>query len=168
MQSTDHYTVYEQAIQFVASSFSVFSKDDFKPEIVHSISTGMRLIDMGYEGDVVVAGILQEVFEESEVDEVVLRERFGDRATGIVLANTKNSELSGEEKIRDIIERCAAFGMDALIVKAADILDNYEYFSRIKDKENIDYDIKQAEVLFSVTDGDGSIVFEKLKTIMNK
>jgi hypothetical protein len=48
----------------------------------------------------------------------------------IVKANSKDMNLEKSERMEDIVRRCAELWEDALIVKMADIYDNFIFYSR--------------------------------------
>ncbi len=156
---------YEEAVRFISDLLPHISEGESKSELLHSLGTGLRLINLGYNGDVVVAAFLHEIFEETEITEQEIESKFGKNVLGIVKANTKNFDLKGEEKVRDIIKRCAEFGEEALVVKAADIYENYKHFERLGDKKEMKYDEMQTKFLFENTDS-SEAVFEKLKEII--
>jgi len=144
---------YEEIMRFITNSYPKSKKDGFKPEVIHAIGTGLRLLDFGYEKDVVVAGFLHDALEEEVITPEQLEEKYGVRVLNIVEANSKDRSIKDkEEKIRDIVARCSEVGKDALVVKAADIYDNYLYFKRIGDEENVEYDRMQARILLKDLD----------------
>lgn len=49
----------------------------------------------------------------------------------IVKANSKNQSLPKEEILEDIVKRCSDYGIDAMIVKIADIYDNFLFYKKI-------------------------------------
>ena len=52
--------------------------------------------------------------------------------------------LSKEKVLQDIVNRCALHSEGALIVKSADILDNYAYYTRCKIERS---EIAESEIL---------------------
>jgi hypothetical protein len=53
----------------------------------------------------------------------------------IVKANTKNKNIDKSLVNLELIERCSSVSEDALIVKSADIIDNYIYYSSISSEK---------------------------------
>ena len=125
----------ERAIVFMTKAFQA-SRNNEKPVILHSVRVGLSLLDRGYGLDVVVAGLFHDLLEDSGVSNEAIIEEFGDRVLTLVKANSFNPDIpSREERDRELIERCAAAGNEALVIKAADILDNMPYYKLAKDKE---------------------------------
>jgi hypothetical protein len=52
--------------------------------------------------------------------------------------------LPKEEILQDIVNRCALHSEGALIVKSADVLDNFSYYSRCKNEGS---EIAESEIL---------------------
>ena len=48
----------------------------------------------------------------------------------IVKVNSKNLSLTKEEVLEDIVKRCSDYGIDAMIVKIADIYDNFLFYKK--------------------------------------
>lgn len=118
----------ERAIQYLVHSFES-SGDNPKPVILHSTRVGMDLYDRGYEKHVVVAGFLHDLLEDTDVTADEISSRFGSDVASIVAAASYDEEIDDYlERHRDIYERCFELGRDAVLVKAADILDNSEYY----------------------------------------
>jgi (p)ppGpp synthase/HD superfamily hydrolase len=99
-----------------------------KPVVLHSIRMGMYLYNFDYEPDVVKAAILHDIIEDSDTTIDEIRERFGDKVAELVQANTFDS-TSGDRAAQgeECLQRCLRYGKDALIVKAADKLENSFY-----------------------------------------
>jgi hypothetical protein len=48
----------------------------------------------------------------------------------IVKVNSKNLSLAKEEVLEDIVKRCSDYGIDAMIVKIADVYDNFLFYKK--------------------------------------
>jgi (p)ppGpp synthase/HD superfamily hydrolase len=127
----------EKAIIFASSKFST-CKDLIKPTLFHSIRVGCELYANDYSSEIVIAGILHDTLEDTDTTEQEIREQFGDVVTDLILANSKDMSIT-DKKIRDeeLLERCLNTSEEASIVKAADILDNYRYYSSIEDQKGV-------------------------------
>lgn len=55
-----------------------------KPVIFHSVQVGVHLYNHDYESDIVIAGILHDVVEDSETTVAEIEERFGSRVAQLV------------------------------------------------------------------------------------
>jgi len=144
---------YEQIIKFITAEYASGKSDDLKSEIRHAVSTGSRLFDLGYGRDIVVAGYLHDALEDGVLSEEQLREAYGERGANIIKANSKDTTINGREnRYIDIFDRCVALGEDAVIVKAADIYDNYIYFKNIDQEDMVAFDVWQAKELLKRTE----------------
>lgn len=100
-----------------------------KPVILHSMRVGMALYERGHETPVVVAGFLHDVLEDTAVTAPELRSRFGERVTEVVAPTSFDPEIEDSlERHRDIYERDFEVGRAPVLVKAADLLDNSDYY----------------------------------------
>lgn len=131
---------FEKAVRFLTKYLPLSKEDSRKPLLFHDIRVGVYLYDRGYSSDIVLAGVLHDVFEWFEVKEKMVREEFGDAVVRLVLANTKNDSLTNkEEKVHELIQRCVQTGRDALIVKAADILDSFKWYTSQRNEDELQY-----------------------------
>lgn len=127
MYSRSQYFKIQKAIKYLYKMLA-HAGDRHKPELVHSLHVGFRLMDYGYGIDVVIAGFLHDILEEGRKDKNLAR-LFGKKVHKIVLANTKDYSIKNWEKqYPDVISRVATCGRDALVVRATDILDNLFFY----------------------------------------
>jgi (p)ppGpp synthase/HD superfamily hydrolase len=118
----------EKAIAYLVDAF-MSSGHNPKPVILHSIRTGLYLYDQNYSQDVVVAAILHDLIEDTDATEEDLEKRIGPEVARLVAANSFNSEMMDrDQRDIDMLDRCKQGGKWALLIKAADILDNSAYF----------------------------------------
>ncbi len=125
----------ERALQFLVHSFEA-SGDNPKPVILHSTRVGMDLYRRGYEQHVVVAGFLHDLLEDTDVTGDEIRSRFGDEVADVVAATSYDESIDDYlDRHYDIYRRCFELGRSAVLVKAADILDNSDYYGMGDDEE---------------------------------
>jgi hypothetical protein len=118
----------ERAIQYLVHSFES-SGDNPKPVILHSTRVGMNLYDRNYEKPIVISGFLHDILEDTDVTSDEIRSKFGKDVTDIVEATSFDENIDDYlGKHYDIYERCFELGRSAVAVKAADILDNSDYY----------------------------------------
>lgn len=118
----------ERAIQYLVHSFES-SGDNPKPVILHSIRVGMNLYDRDYEKRIVIAGLLHDLVEDTDVTSDEIRSKFGNDVADIVEATSFDENIDDYlERHYDIYKRCFELGRSAVVVKAADILDNSDYY----------------------------------------
>ena len=94
---------------------------DAAPFILHPLEVAVLLRNRGYDDEVVAAGLLHDLIEDTDATAEELRERFGPRVCGLVAA------LSDDATIEDYAERKAALreqveraGPEAAAIYAAD------------------------------------------------
>jgi guanosine-3',5'-bis(diphosphate) 3'-pyrophosphohydrolase len=123
------------AIEYLAIALNTTGHNE-KPALIHSIRVGFHLYELGYSDDIVIAGILHDILEDTETSENDLQNKFGINITNIICANSFNILIEDKtEQFKDMFKRCRAYGKEALVVKAADILDNSNYIQFVDNKE---------------------------------
>ena len=164
MKKEEIYKEYKRAINFVCEKYFEV-KDEDKVELFHTLHVGFKLVDFGYSGDVVLAGFLHDIFEETGVSAEELTGEFGEEVTKLVQLVTKeDNEKTWEEKNADIIRNCFNHGEQALALKAADILVNYDYYKKIDSEREVGRDEFMARTMLSYDLPDKSI-FKAIKEL---
>jgi len=136
-----------------------------KPVLSHGIRVGVYLYERRYPRHIVLAGLLHDTLEDTKISESLLKREFGETIAKLVVVNSKDkSILDRNTRIEEMIKRCALEGQDALIVKVADLIDNYRYFFRIGSKEGLGYCAKNTEMVFKhLLKEFNDPIFEELK-----
>lgn len=107
-----------------------------KPVVAHSARVGLFLNKLGYNKDIVVAGILHDLLEDSKISREEIEQNFGSKVANLVQANSFNKTITDKKKrYQQSFARCLKKGKDALVIKAADILDNSHYYHLVKDEK---------------------------------
>jgi len=139
----------ERAIVFLVQVITI-SGNNPKPVILHSILVGLNLAKLNYPIHIIQAGVLHDVIEDSKTNIESIKEKFGDKVAAIVSACTHNHSIQNKiDQYKDAMWRAANVGKDALIVMAADLIQNEPYYNQ-KDFmqypwDKIKYFIKFAE-----------------------
>jgi (p)ppGpp synthase/HD superfamily hydrolase len=127
----------EEAIKFLSASMPNAS-NLVKPTLFHSIRVGVSLHDNGYSEDIVIAGFLHDLVEDAGISVEEIEKKFGTKVSKLVEAETKDSTIQDEiEKADHLISKLLEFGNDALIIKAADLLDNLILYKNRKEEKAI-------------------------------
>jgi len=137
----------------------------WKPTLLHSIRVGMNLLEDWYEENIVLAGLLHDILEDTSIDVNEVRSIFGQKVIDLIIANSKNRELPKDQIDEDLFVRCLNHWKDAMIIKWYDILDNYKYFfGETKDiqKQNRILDLLKLFVKYLPKDYNENI-FKKLR-----
>ncbi|MFH1564723.1 MAG: HD domain-containing protein [bacterium] len=156
---------FEKAVRFLVKYLLASDENSRKPILFHDIRVGVYLYENCYGEDIVLAGLLHDAVEWSSADAQKIREEFGDNVVRIVLANTKDDSITDkQEKTNELIKRCTECGQDALIVKTADIIDSFKWYSSQDNKGELEYCARNVDAIlkFKPDDFDDKI-FEELK-----
>jgi len=95
------------------------------PYIVHPLSVGIILAKGGAPEEVIVAGILHDTIEDTDVTFEEIREIFGESIANIVKgASESDKSLPWEERKQHTIDSLASESIEVLLVICADKLDN--------------------------------------------
>ncbi|USZ70020.1 HD domain-containing protein (plasmid) [Halorussus salilacus] len=118
----------ERAVQYLVQSFES-SGNNPKPVVLHSTRVGMDLYDRDYGKNIVISGFLHDLLEDTDVTSDEIRSKFGKDVANIVEATSFDENIDDYlERHYDIYKRCFELGRSAVAVKAADILDNSDYY----------------------------------------
>jgi (p)ppGpp synthase/HD superfamily hydrolase len=114
------------AIKFATKAHkNQFRKTDKDtPYIYHPISVGMILKNAGFSDDVVIAGILHDVIEDSDVTKEEVTEMFGEDICSIVLSVSEDKRDSWEKRKADYEENVINGKIETKAVAVADKLHN--------------------------------------------
>ena len=135
MRSTDNDKQIEEAIKFLVFAIQE-SRRNPKLVILHSIRVGLHLYNLGYDKNIVVAAILHDVLEDTNVKIKEVEVKFGKKIAQLVEANSFDENIEDKtERYKENFDRCRKAGKDALIVKAADFFDNADYYHLASTKE---------------------------------
>jgi hypothetical protein len=94
---------------------------DGAPFIVHPLEVGLLLHGLGYDNELVAAGVLHDVVEKGAMTVEAVADAFGPRVAGIVAALTEDAAI-GDYRARKAAQRGEVAGApdDAVLVFAAD------------------------------------------------
>ena len=114
-------------------------KASVTPYASHPISVGFILHSAGYNEEVVIAGILHDILEDTIGTEEDITDLFGERVTFLVKGVTEDTSIKNwEQKKAKYLEHLKTAGNDVRAVSAADLLDNNRAMLRaLKNKINI-------------------------------
>lgn len=154
---------FEKAIRVLTTAMPP-AEQLSKPTLLHNIRVAIYLYTHGHGRDVCLAGLLHDAVEDTNITSQDLERDFGKGVASFVVANTKDSRFDDlMEKYKDMMKRCTETE-GAAIIKAADILDNYWYFSKIEDRKKTDWMITTGQMLMDVLPADfDDPIFEELR-----
>jgi len=156
----------ERAVKFMVASFAKHKKAG-KPVVVHSLRVAFYLDFLGYPKEIVIAALLHDILEDSEVTLEELKKRFGGKVAKVVEVNSLDLSLpKNAGRYKKAYSLAKENGLDALLIRGADLLDNSKYYYLVKSKDlkklllwKYDYFLKISEELIGNTQ-----VFKDFKT----
>jgi (p)ppGpp synthase/HD superfamily hydrolase len=91
------------------------------PFVTHPVEVACLLHEAGYSDDVVAAGVLHDVIEETDANQRELEERFGSNVADLVAAVSDDPSIDDEARRKAALrEQVAQAGESAVAVFAAD------------------------------------------------
>ncbi|OGF36153.1 hypothetical protein A2482_02690 [Candidatus Falkowbacteria bacterium RIFOXYC2_FULL_48_21] len=139
---------FEKAVRLLVEYFPVSDETSRKPVLFHDIRVGVYLYEHGYAEDVVLAGVLHDAIEWSNATQEMLQSEFGDNVLRLIMASTKDDSITDKDKkTTELIKRCISNGEEALIVKTADILDSFKWYSSQNSEDQLRYCLRNANAI---------------------
>lgn len=96
------------------------------PFIFHPLAVGCLLNDAGEDADTIIAGILHDTVEDTDVTLDDIRERFGEHIANLVAGVTENKTLSWERRKEATIDELQTAAEKVCIVTCADKIHNLQ------------------------------------------
>jgi len=125
---------FEKAIMMLVDCVKQYCNND-KPLILHSLRVGFKLWEFEQPNEVIIAGFLHDLLEDTNCKIEPIKEKFGDRVARLVLACTLPDIKNDEERWLAFLEQIKAAGKEAVIIKIADANDNLSFVVLIKDRD---------------------------------
>jgi (p)ppGpp synthase/HD superfamily hydrolase len=116
-----------EAIRFATAAHSTQTRKGKKdvPYITHPLAVGVLLANAGAKEDVVVAGILHDTIEDTDVTFENIEEIFGKDVARMVNDVTEQERsLPWAERKKAALEHVPHMSHDSIMVKSADLLHN--------------------------------------------
>ncbi|MCG9127014.1 HD domain-containing protein [Candidatus Poribacteria bacterium] len=115
----------EEAIEVAAvAHHGQFRKGTNTPYITHPYAVGLLLMNAGCTEAVVIAGILHDTVEDTDLTLSRIREDFGETVADIVDGCSENKGLKWRERKTECIESIKKASIEVCIVTCADKLHN--------------------------------------------
>ncbi len=129
---SDTYETIDAALELAQRAHALEKRDDGDPYVIHPIRAARFLIEEMNERnvDVVVAALLHDVVEDTDVTLDQIRDQFGDHITALVdsVTRPRAKDETEEEKRASkpaMYQKTIDHGsQETLRIKASDILDN--------------------------------------------
>lgn len=123
----------ESAVSFLVAQYTIFSKNA-KPAILHSVKVGAKLMEFNMPTDVVIAGFLHDLLEDTKCTKQMIQKKFGRRVANYVVALTMDYQFTFyQDRWYDGMNRIKKAGRNILLIKLIDSNDNLPYYvARLK------------------------------------
>lgn len=121
---------FEKAIVFLVKEVEkkCYNK---KPVIIHSLKVGFKLMELKMPRDVVIAGFLHDLVEDTACTVSKIEKSFGKRVAKLVGVSTYDPKIKNyKERWRQAMPNIVKAGKDAMIIKLADNFDNLPYYTQ--------------------------------------
>ncbi|NQV00155.1 MAG: HD domain-containing protein [Parcubacteria group bacterium] len=107
-----------------------------KPLILHSLRVGMKLFELDQPKEVIIAGFLHDLAEDTNCTIEDIKKEFGSNVALLVSALTQEKITDYKERWHVLMEKIKKAGKGAMVIKIVDINDNLIYFPPpLKDKQ---------------------------------
>ena len=156
--------LFEQAVLEFVKYFP--EETQRKHFFYHPIRVWVFLWNQWYSEEIQIAGLLHDTFEDTSISEKEIENLFWKKVLQIVKANSKNPSLTKEEVLEDIVKRCSDYGIDALIVKIADVYDNFLFYKKINNIPEIERCKKLANLILKYKQNYDDKIFKFLEEII--
>ncbi|MBI3684916.1 bifunctional (p)ppGpp synthetase/guanosine-3',5'-bis(diphosphate) 3'-pyrophosphohydrolase [Candidatus Azambacteria bacterium] len=126
---------FETAIVFLIQKIKEHCYNE-KPLILHSIRVGLKLMEQKEAKEVVIAGFLHDLIEDTDCKLEEIKNEFGEKVAMLVAVCTFDRNIKDyKERWRNLISNLKRAGKDALIIKLIDQMENLPYYMLISDEE---------------------------------
>lgn len=143
----------EKAVDYLVKQYTLTGKNHKKPVILHSLRVGFGLLEFGYDKNIVIAGILHDLIEDSAVTAQDISGVFGDDVAKWVDAVSFRSDIIDRmDQYRELFARVVACGREAVVIKAVDLFINSLYIHLVPDFSKQRDLVKKLEYFLEVTD----------------
>jgi len=144
----------EKAIIYLVDSFDK-SGHNPKPVVLHSIRVGIMLSAMDKPDEVVIAGILHDIIEDTAVTIEEIQKDFGKEVAVLVQSCTFDPTIADKTKqYKDAFQRSLILGRDSLEIRAVDIYTNsFFYKFDPKKADGFNYVISKMKYFLSISQG---------------
>lgn len=126
--------IIQEAITFLVENFARTGHNS-KPVVTHSLRVASLLWNNNASEAAVIAAILHDVIEDTEVELKDVKNRFGETVSQIVESMTIAEDPHIDNPSEAAYLRASQLGFDALVVRASDLIDNSYYYERTQTKE---------------------------------
>lgn len=123
----------DKAFIFLAENMSK-SGHNPKPVVTHSIMVATTLYELNYSRNIVIAAVLHDLIEDSDVTEKEIEAGFGKEISDLVSALSFDPKIEDKrEQTQEHFNRIRTFGKSAALIKTADLYCNLPFVNYVND-----------------------------------
>lgn len=121
----------EEAITMLVNCVSKHCRNP-KPLILHSIKTGLELFRLNQSKEIIIAGVLHDLIEDTNCKIGLIKNSFGEDVADLVSALTQEKIKDYKKRWHILIDKIKKAGRGAMLIKLVDVYDNLTYLPLIK------------------------------------
>ncbi len=106
-----------------------------KPLIIHSIRVGLRLIELKQPQEVIIAGILHDLVEDTNCTLGQIKKEFGFGVANLVSALSQEKIKDYKKRWHILLDKIKRVGKKAMLIKVVDIYENLPYLPLVKSRQ---------------------------------
>lgn len=129
-------TEMEKAISMVVDCVRKNCRNP-KPLILHSIRVGLKLVELKQPKETIIAGILHDLVEDTNLTVNQVKKEFGPRVAKLVSALSQEKIGDYQKRWHVLMAKIRKAGKPAMMIKLIDIHDNLVYLPLIKSPQDL-------------------------------
>ena len=160
---------YAAAVLFAMDKHRIQTRRDCTPYIALPIRVAQSLRTIGgiSDEDVVIAGLLHDLIEDTECDYDAIESRSGARVAGLVAEMTADMRLPKPERRRQQVAHIQTASREAKSIKLADRYDNLTEMYGFSEKRRVEY-IESSRAVLEACSGANPALEAALKGVIRR
>ncbi len=124
--SKDPHRRYAEAVLYTMHKHAAQTRRDGSPYIAHPLRVAESLRSIGGidDMDVILAGLMHDLIEDTDCEWATIANRFGDRVADLVAVLSGDMRLPKPQRRQEVVDRIRTASDQAKAVRLADRLDN--------------------------------------------
>jgi len=108
-----------------------------KPIILHSVRVALKLIELKQPQEVIIAGILHDLIEDTDCKIQDIKKKFGLKVANIILNISQEKIGDYKKRWKILMEKIEKAGKSAMILKLVDMYENLNYIPLVKSRKEL-------------------------------
>lgn len=141
----------DKAVHYAAKNI-LESGHNSKPVLSHSFRVADLLYKLDYSEDIVIAAVLHDLIEDTNVTYEKIKNDFGKKVADIVQAVSFDPNISDYiEQTKCMFKNCIDYGVEAVLVKCSDLIQNIDFVQFVNDIDKRNLLLKKYELFLEMT-----------------